>query len=1009
MLKRLIDRPVMVTMAMISIIVLGLVGMRLLPVSLIPEVDIPYITVQVSAPDMSAREVDKSLIKPLREQLIQIQSLEDIVSESRDGSGTIRLTFSHGADVSYLYIEVNERIDRTMGSLSGVERPRVLKASATDIPAFFIDITTRRGGADAFSKMSDFSREVISRRLEQLPEVAMVDISGTESREILILPDEAALRQAGMTQADFESAVKSADVRLGSLTIRDGEYRYNVKFSSRVSSAEDIASIWFKHSGRLLQIRDVAKVTEKPSAMTGAILSDGKEAVSMAVIKQSEARMADLKKSVSSLMEEFGKDYPELSFTLTRDQTQLLQYSINSLIVNIILGVLLACLVIFIFMRDFRSPTLVAITMPAALVFSMLLFYVFGLSLNIISLSGLLLGVGMMADNSIILVDNITARWERGDSLRTSVIEGTADVTGPMLSSVLTTCAVFIPLVFLNGMAGAMFRDQALAVTIVLATSYLMTVTVIPVYYYLWYRKKEAFSPNPFLEKLKINEILQRWDDRTMDWFLNHGSAPWIILAVSAAAMAFCLAEMPKERLPEMTRTETILKIDWNEHLDLEENTRRVVALENACKGIAKQVTSMVGEQQFLLGHSGTPAMDEASVYVSCENPEALSKVESALSETIMDKFPSAAWHFEQAGNLFDMVFSRDEAPLIARLRPVSRPDVTLESLRKQVSQIRELFPDADIPEISSKKDVLFVADPEQMALYSVSYSELISALKNSLNGNRLFTVVQGSRSIPVVCGTDGGDLEDLIRNTVIQKADYQVPASSVMRQTWGEDLKSVISGAEGNYYPLSLNPVRNGVRPAMDAIRNSVKECGDFEVSFSGSWFSSRKLVREMLAILVIALMLLYLILSSQFESLLQPLIILLEVVVDIAASLAIVWALGVTLNIMTLIGMVVITGIVINDSILKIDTINKMRRDGTPLRDAVMLASSRRMKSIIMTSLTTILAVSPFLAKGSIGADLQYPMSLVIVVGMIVGTMVSLFIVPAIYYSVYNGDRKA
>lgn len=257
MLKHLIDRPITVTMITLVIVVLGIVSIRLLPVSLVPDVDIPYITVQATSSELSAREMDESVLKPLRQQLIQINGLEDIVSEAKDGSGTIRLTFNHGSDIDYLFIEVNEKIDRSMSSLGDIARPKVLKASATDIPAFFVNITSsvaepvepqaqgppqnrslspsKRTEPEAqsdlfpvtesFSQMSRFARDVISKRIEQLSEVAMVDVSGLVSDEILIIPDESKLLQAGMTMNEFESCVKSSNIRLGSLTIRDGEYR----------------------------------------------------------------------------------------------------------------------------------------------------------------------------------------------------------------------------------------------------------------------------------------------------------------------------------------------------------------------------------------------------------------------------------------------------------------------------------------------------------------------------------------------------------------------------------------------------------------------------------------------------------------------------------------------------------------------------------------------------------------------------------------------------------------
>lgn len=1010
MLKHLIDRPITVTMITLVIVVLGIVSIRLLPVSLIPDVDIPYITVQATSSELSAREMDESVLKPLRQQLIQINGLEDIVSEAKDGSGTIRLTFNHGSDIDYLFIEVNEKIDRSMSGLGDIARPKVLKASATDIPAFFVNITS--AGED-FTRMSRFARDVISKRIEQLSEVAMVDVSGLVSDEILIIPDESKLLQMGMTMSEFENCVKSSNIRLGSLTIRDGEYRYNVKFDSRASSSEDIANLWLKKDGRLLQIKDIARVIVHPAKRTGLVRSDGEDAVCLAVIKQSEAKMSDLKSAMDRLMDSFAKDYPQLRFEITRDQTRLLEYTINNLLQNIIVALILASVIIFLFMRDFRSPVLVIITMPVALIFSMLCFYAIGLTLNIISLSGLLLGVGMMTDNTVILVDNITGRWQREGNLRSAVLEGTKEVRGAMLSSVLTTCAVFIPLIFLSGIAGAMFYDQAMSVTIVLLTSYIVTILVIPVYYYWWFKGSAGFRPSPLLEKINFDEPIRRWDDRLMEWFIRHRPVAWGLLAVSTVGLVFCFLEMPKSRLPEMTQTDAIMKIDWNEHISVEQNTERVRGLEESIAGSVEQMTTLVGSQQFILGHSGDQGISEASVYINCKDSRTLRQVQDGLQGVMGNEYPAAVYSFEASGNIFDMVFARNEAPLTAHLRPLRTREVEVGPLRDVLSEVREALPGVAVADPPVKTDALFVADPELLALYDVSYSELASILRNSLNENRLFNIVQGTSTVPVVTGSNAAGLSEILRGAFIERKDQKgnvsrIPVSDLMRQTFVEDFKTVIAGSEDNYYPLALDVESKDVKPVMAAVDAVVREDGNFDVGYSGSWFSNREMIDEMIIIMLVAIILLYLILASQFESLVQPLIILAEIVVDVFVALLVLWIFGVSINLMSMIGLIVITGIVINDSILKIDTINQMRKAGESLERAVIDASSLRVKAIIMTSLTTILAVCPFLSRGSMGADLQYPMSLVIIAGMLVGTLVSLFVVPALYYSIYNGRKK-
>ncbi len=1018
MLKTLLERPITVTMGLLVVIVLGLVSTRLLPISLIPSVDIPHITVQVSAPDLSSEDMDETVIKPLLSNLVQINSLEEIRGESQDGSGLIRMTFTQGADMDYTFIEVNEKIDRSMSSLAGIERPRVLKSSASDIPAFYVNVKLKNPentfshydrdlypASDEFTQLSTFSTEVIARRIEQLKEVAMVDISGCVQPEILIIPDMATLQQTGITLTEFENYVKSADLRLGSLSIKDGEYRYNVKFQSFASSKEDIENIYINREGRIFQLKHISEIIWHPAPRAGLVRSNGEDAISMAVIKQSDAKMADLKESMNNLMTNLSREYPEIEFEITRDQTELLEYSINNLIQNIIVGIILACLIIFLFMQDFKSPILVALTIPTALIFSMLIFYVIGLSINIISLSGLVLGVGMMVDNTIILTDNITARWQRGNNLRRAVLYGTDEVVGPMLSSVLTTCAVFIPLIFISGTAGAMFYDQAIAITVVLLTAYIVTVVVIPVYYWWMYKKMPAFKPNRFLSKFSFNKTTDIYE-RGLKWIFNHRWIGWGILIVSAAGAALCFFCMPKSKLPEITYTDTVLRIDWNEHLTLEQNTERVKSIESIIKKAEGQTTSLVGVQQYILPHSGESTLSGASIYIKCRNADILNIAKHDIQSALGESWPTAKFGFEPSGNIFDMVFSDTESDVVARIRPAAG-SLNVSRLDSLIKKISAALPEITIPELSLKKDILYVADPEMLALYDIPIQSLVDVLENSLNKNQLFTIVQGTQTLPVVMGVNKKNLDGIIEGSFINSNGREIPVSSLMKQTWQEDLKALTAGPEGSYYPLEINLKGSDADYVTNKIRKEVNDDGYFNVSFSGSYSSNTKMVNELIIVLLISLVILYLILASQFESLIQPLIILSEIVIDIFFALAVLWLCDVSINLMSMIGLIVVCGIVINDSILKIDTINRLRKEGMELKKAVMEAGNRRLKAIVMTSLTTILSVTPFLARGSMGDDLQYPMSLIIIAGMTIGTLTSLFFIPIVYYEVYRGKK--
>mgnify|MGYP002585594724 FL=1 len=1018
MLRKLLDRPIAVTMITVVLIILGVVSTRLLPVSLVPDVDAPYITIQIPAQGTPARQLDETVITPLRQQLIQLSQLTDLRSEAREGSGIIRLTFEQGADIDYLFIEVNEKIDRSVSSLPrDLERPKVIKASVTDIPAFYINLTVRGerpAGArdelhpvsDEFSALSRFASQVITKRIEQLPEVAMVDLSGTVAPELLIIPDEAKLRQAGITMGTIESALKKADVTLGSLTIRDGEYQYSVKFRSVVSGRSDIENIFLKINGRLFRLKELADVVEHSRKRQGMVLSDGRDAVSLAVIKQADARMSKLKEELNKQLRQFRRDYPNIEFTVTRDQTELLDYSISNLVNNILFGTLLACLIIFFFMCDLKSPTLVVLTIPVTLIVSLLVFFLLGISINIVSLSGLILGIGMMVDNSIVVIDNITARWQRGEGLTRAVTRGTKEVVAPMLSSVLTTCAVFVPLIFINGMAGALFYDQAMAVAITLFVAYGVAITLLPVYYRWWYNRQETFRPTPWLQRFSFDRIVGYYETG-LKWFFRRRWLMWAIYAVSIVGLAALFWDIDKERLPQMTYSDMLVRIDWNDRISAEENGRRTQALVASLGDRILQSTTMAGIQQFILSHTEENGVAEATVYLKCHDAADVKPVQQSVADYLAVHAPEARCSFGVSGNIFDMIFADREAVLTARLRSTTGRSADPDQLLRLIDRIRDALPGLEIPPVPMQEDILYVAQPEQMALYGVSFGDLLTTLRNALNENTLFTVTTGDESLPVVIGNNLRNLDDLLGNTFIHTSKAEIPVSILMRQTMTRDLKSVVAGAEGNYYPLDLAPRAKDVPAVIATIRQCVAGDEHFEVSFSGSYFSNRGMVGQLVGVLVVALLLLFFILAAQFESLVQPWVILSEIIIDLFGALAILWLFGQTLNLMSMIGLIVVSGIVINDSILKIDTINTLRRQGLELKHAIMEAGKRRLKAIVMTSLTTILAEVPFLSRGDMGSDLQFPMSLVIIGGMIVGTLVSVFFIPLAYYEIYRPRR--
>ena len=694
MVKFLLQRPIAVLMAFTACFIVGLVTYFTIPVSLLPDIAIPEITIQVSGQNTSARELENTVVKPIRQQLMQVAALRDIHSETRDGAGIIRLSFDFGTNTDLAFIEVNEKIDAAMNYLPReIERPRVIKASATDIPVFCLNLTLKTGDSEAaFLDLCQFAESVIKRRIEQLPEVAMVDITGMMKRQLQIVPDMKTLEMAGITLDDLESALNSNNIEPGSMTVRDGYYEYNIKFSTLLRTPEDVQNIYLHKNDRIFQLKDLAKVAVVPEKETGASLSNGKRAVTLAVIKQADENMDNMKEALQEVTAYFATVYPDIEFSVSRNQTELLDYTISNLKQNLSLGFIFICIVAILFLGDIKSPAVIGLSMVVSLIISFLFFYMFKMSLNIISLSGLILALGMMIDSSIIVTENIMQYRSKGYTLEEACNMGTSEVITPMLSSTLTTIAVFVPLVFMSGIAGAIFYDQAFAVTVGLMVSYFTGIMLLPVLYKLVYSipdiKHTGFN-------LRINNLikehtLDRFYDAGVNFVFRHKKSNIIFIFVTLPLCALLFYEVPKSRMPEIDQNELIAHIEWNENIHIDENRERVDKLFAQIAGDVQEYTSYVGQQQFLLNRDRELSSSEAELYFKTEKSSAISPLQVKITQWLDTNYPQAVFSFSPPITVFEKLFVTGEADVVAEFYARNKAEAPeAQALHKLESQMK--------------------------------------------------------------------------------------------------------------------------------------------------------------------------------------------------------------------------------------------------------------------------------------------------------------------------------
>ncbi len=998
MVKFLLNRPIAVIMAFLAAAIIGAVTYFALPVSLLPGIDIPQITVQISGDGIGSRELENTVTTPVRRQLLQVGGLSEIKSETRDGLSVIRMHFDYGVNTDLAFIEVNEKIDAAMNSLpKNTQRPRAIKASATDIPVLYLNMTLKDPGGN-FLALSELADNVVRRRLEQLPQVAMVDVTGIPSRQLRITPDRNALSAMGLGIADIENAISANNnTEAGSMTVRDGYYEYNINISNQLRAAEDVERIFIRKGDRIMQLGDFCDVEIVDDNPEGYSYCNGKRAVTLAIIKQSEENMSALKESLRETADYFSGLYPDIEFTESRNQTELLDYTISNLVQNLILGFLLVFLLTALFMGNVRSSIVIGISIVVSVIITFLLFYLCNVSINIISLSGLILAVGMMIDNSVIVTENITQYRQHGIALLPACDAGTTEMKTPMLSSSLTTVAVFIPLVFMSGIAGAIFRDQAFAITAGLAVSYLVGIMLLPVLYKILFRNTDNRS-NTNSKGNKLNEWFCNGYTAIINLCFRHKTLCLTLTALTIPICIWLFVAMPVERMPQIEKTETVMRIEWNEGISLDENAKRVRELIAAVDTSAVAFHSAyIGVQDFLLDAGTELSTTEAEIYIQTHHPEQIKAVNHQLDSVLTANYRRATAEYLPAENIFEKIFTTDEAEIEARLFSRNKSkEISLDSLIMLESRLTD--------ETTPLRDRLrLVIDREKLLLYSIGYNEVLRTIATAFRGNTVGTLRSYQQYLPIsIAGTEN-TVEQILTNSFVNN----IPLSNLVRVEREQDLKTISAGADGEYIPLTFNNVSNPSE-TISQIRDVIDTDLDWEVSFAGSIFSNRKMMRELTVILLVSVLMMYFILCAQFGSFVQPLIVLAEIPIDTAFALITLWIFGHTLNLMSAIGIIVTCGIVVNDSILKLDAINELRMQGMPLMKAIHTAGVRRLRPIIMTSLTTILAMVPTLFTHDIGSELQQPLAVAMIGSMVVGTLVSIFVIPIIYWLIYRKDEK-
>ncbi|WP_339866180.1 efflux RND transporter permease subunit [uncultured Algoriphagus sp.] len=1003
MVRFLLARPIAVFMTFMALMVFAFIVLRTLPISLLPPIDVPQIVVKVSYPNASPEAIEQNVLNPIREGLITLNGLEEMDSKAGSEVGTIRLTFDYSTQMELAYIDVNEKIDRlTNGLPQDLGRPEVIRINTSDIPVARVQVVPKEGADEV--EVSLLAENVLKKRIEQLPGVSLVDINGKKDRIITVKPNEEALSALGMTQQNVISAIQSGNSELPGISVKDGQFRYYLRLATRVDTPKDIESLPVAaSSGVIIPLGKLAEVNYETQETLGYHLFGTQESLVITVHKQASAKMNELIPALKEAIELFKEDYPQVDFEITQDQSNLLNAAISNLETSLLFGGVFAFAVLFLFMKDYRLPLIIGVSLPSSLLISFLIFYFFDLSINIISLSGLALGIGMLIDNAIIVLDNITRKRESGLPLFEACVEGVDEVMGALISSVLTTLAVFVPLVFLSGISGALFFDQAVAVTAILSVSLAVAFILLPMLYFLMFsRSKKAYDDG---EGVFFSKVLGLYEFGYRKISGSRKTAMLVFLLLIPLGLGVSLM-LKTTGLPEIEKLDATLDVDWSEPISASENRDRVLTLLKSLEGTYSQAEADVGVKQFLL-FDGENSIQQSLLYFLFPSVEEKEVAIKDLEATLKKNYPEASFTLGDAPNAFDQLFSSDMPFYEVRWKDLaSKEPVPEDKMDPWLSQ----FPTQEWergPGLMKEASVVFTLRADKMATYQIPV-DAIQTLISRLFGSYTITDIRRFGEItPIRLKEPNARFEDILRTTRVVASDTTSYILGEFVEYGYEDHYKYVTADKGGIYQ-SLNVTAENPDENASAY-NRWGQDKNLGVTVVGQYFKDKENIRQLIGILLISVLLLYFILAAQFESFIQPLIVVFTLPLGIGGAFLVLWIFGASLNVMSAIGLVVMLGIMVNDAILKIDTINRLRTTyvesddisaAQALEMALHKAGQIRLKPILMTSITTILALIPIVFSSGLGADLQRPLVFAVIGGLTIGTLTALYFVPLAYW---------
>ena len=1017
-----IRRPIAVAMLFVAVVFLGVISFTRLPVDLLPDIAYPKLVIHTGNPDTGPAEVERFITEPIEAAVGRVPGIEHVESVSREGVSMVVLRFAWGTDMDFAALNVRESLDGLRGSLpERAQRPVVLRTDPRSEPIMAISVAA---DADLWS-LKDLTESVFRRRLEQIDGVAQAALTGGLEREIHVDVDARLLESYGITIDEIATALAAANTSAQSGTIRQGRFRYALRTLGELQSVDQIGGIVITQQGggadaprgRVL-LRDIATIEDGFRDRESIARYNGREAVGLLIFKESGANTVRVAENVDEVLAQLRAEYPEVSADVAMSQAGFVSGAISNLIQEMILGAVLAFFVLVLFLRDPRYPLAISLAIPISVIATFGLFHLAGVSINIMSLGGLALGIGMLVDNSIVVIENIFRNREKGISAAAAAAVGTEEVQRAITAATLTTIAVFGPIIYVEGVAGEMFASLSFAVAFSLLASLVVAVMLLPTMAARWSDDTPGTlrPPGPIARMFArpLAAFDRGWERFANGYQESLGAAlrhrrrvvlACVLLLVATIPIALGL---PRSVLPDVDQGEFRARMELARGTPLEVTAERVTQLEQFIRedDAVDVVFSRIGRQAAVVGmdeeHSGlNTALLEVRLHPGHRTSDVLARLRPKLAALPSGSITLETGHATALGQLL----GAGDADLAVRVRGED-----MDSAMAYAALVSRQL--QDVPEVTNVRvgvelgqpEYIVEIDRERAAAFGIDPGAIVSVIESAMRGKAAANpFVAFDRKVPILVRLPEDDRRSLA--TLDRLTVQDVPVRELIRVRESVGPVEVQRLDQSRVIPVYADATGRDVEGAVTAVETALAGTPPpppMRFDIGGENEEMRRSFRELLFAFLLAVLLVYMILAAEFESLVQPFTILLSVPLGLIGAILALWLFGGGLNTVSLIGIVILVGIVDNNAVVMIDFINQRKAEGAGLREAILDAGRARLRPIVMTTITTMLAIMPMMLGLGAGAGLQAPLAIAVFGGLFTATALTLLVIPVVYESI-------